>query len=95
MMIEAAHQVSSHGSPVHQVPGLGHQGGTCYGQALFSRLGRGRRRVVLVMINWRRNMDWIMFVVVNRRRRRRGRRGRMMLMIYRSVVVWLVVLWFV
>ena len=93
MVIEAAHQVSSHGSPVHQVPGLGHQGGTCYGQTLFSRLGRGRGRgrAVLVMINWRRNMDWIMFVVIDRR----GRRRMMMLMVDRSVVVRLVVLWFV
>ena len=92
MLVEAAQEVSSHGSPVHQVSGLGHQGGACYGQALFSRVGRGWG--VLVVINWGRNMDWIVFVVVDRSRRWRRRR-MLMLMVDRSVVVWLVVLWFV
>ena len=90
VLIEASHQVSPHRSAVHQVSRLGDQSGTSYGEGLFSRVGRGMG----LMVDWRRNMDWIMFVVVNRRRVRRGRR-RMMLMIYRSVVVWLVVLLFV
>ena len=56
---------------------------TCYGQTLFSR-------VWLVMIDWRRNVDWVVFVVVDRRRR-----WRMMFVVDWSVVVRLIVLWFV
>ena len=45
------------------------------------------------MVHWRRNMNWVMFVLVVHRRGRG--RGRMMFMVDRGVVVWLVVLWFV
>ena len=65
---------------------------TCYGQTLFSR-------VWLVMIDWRRNVDWVVFVVVDWRGRRRmmfvvdrRRRWRMMFVVDWSVVVRLVVL---
>ena len=47
----------------------------------------------MLMINGRRNMNGMMLLVVYRRRR--GRRRRMMFMIDWSVVVRLIVFWFV
>ena len=87
VLVESSQEVSAHGSPVHQVSGLRDESGARYGEALLSGVGRG------VVVHWRGDMNWVMFVLVHWRGR--GRRRRVMFMVDGSVVVRLVVLWLV